>query len=511
MGIPPPDVFMTVKMDWWEIDMFISEPASPITSERQPPAYEADFYGWNLRRVPTTALINGESKPHPTRHSVVFVVHGMGEQQWTETSASLRCGFEDALEVIRKWQADHLGTGCATAGEVPPPFTYEGYWANYADLEATFPEDWQQFNKRERTFFQHLWDTRAYSAMRTYLWLLGRQILLIGPRRIDKKTRVPVWLLYWPLQIIGFLALTVALVRAPKILTRILADVRLYANPQGIAEHAIVQRIDYRVGREFLRLIGLDWDFRPLPPPELVTASGMPFVFDRVVWVAHSLGTVVSYNVLSDLFRRAAQLDRRGDHVQQEGVRKFRDSLRRFVTLGSPLNKFASLFPNALRPWHTHDRPTLLPGGDITDGRSKDDGDDKAAESREWWINYYHVLDPVSGALHNRLICGETPPVNIHTDWKASALVPGLAHLSYWRAAKVSRFILSRVYGRAYLPDEWIGRQSLEKQIRCAVLGYFIWAVLLFGGLVLLFLFRHGIFQGLWHALKSGLQFLIGA
>lgn len=491
--------------------MFTSEPTPmTLTPDGQPPAYEADFYGWNLRRVPATVVVNGESKPHPTRHSVVFVVHGMGEQQWTETSASLRSELEDALEVIRKWQADHLGTGQATAGKVPPPFTYEGYWANYADLKATFPEDWQQFNKRERTFFQHLWDTRAYSALRTYVWLLGQQVLLIDPRRL-KDTRLPVWLLYWPLQIICPLALTVALARAPKIITRILADVRLYANPRGIAEHAIVQRIDYRVGREFLRLIGLDWDFRPLPPPELVTASGIPFVFDRVVWVAHSLGTVVSYNVLSDLFRRAGQLDRCGDQVQQEGVRKFRDSLRRFVTLGSPLNKFASLFPNALRPWDTHDRSTLLPGGDITDGGSKDDAEDKAAESREWWINYYHVLDPVSGALHNRLICGETPPVNIHTDWKASALLPGVAHTSYWRAAGVSRFILSRVYGRAYLPDEKIGRQSLEKQIWFAVLGYFIWAVLLVGGLVLLFVFRHGILQCLWRAVKSGMRFVIGA
>src|SRR6266850_5047586 len=143
--------------------------SKPNTPEARPAAYEPDSYGWNLRRVPTMALINGQPEPNPARHCAVFVVHGMGEQLWTETSASLRSGFEDALEIIRQWQADHLEAGKATAGQVPPPFTYEGYWANYTDLEKTFSEDWQRFNEREQKFFQHLWDTRTYSVMRTYV------------------------------------------------------------------------------------------------------------------------------------------------------------------------------------------------------------------------------------------------------------------------------------------------------------------------------------------------------
>lgn len=480
-------------------------------------ANQPDSFAWNLRRVPETTVIDGESVPHPGRHCAVFVVHGMGDQSWTETSAALRSGFEDALEDIRDWQKKHLGVDRANAGQVPPPFTYEGYWANYADLEATFPDDWRLLNDRERKFFQKLWDRRAFSAGRTYLWILRQQFRLVLDPEVVKQVRPVVRLLYWPLQIIVPAALTLTLIRAPKILTRILADVRLYANPQGMAEEAIVQRIDYRVGTEFLRLIGLGWDFRPLPEAEQASASGARFVFRRVVWVAHSLGTVVSYNVLSDLFRIAAELEQSGDSNQKEGVARFRKSLGRFITMGSPLNKFAALFPKAVRPWPTMggdkiDRTRLLESGDRPAGPQAGQGNttSAAADAREWWVNFYHVLDPVSGSLYDPLVCGPVPPVNIHTNWRSSALLPGVAHTSYWSATRVTRFILARTYGRTYLQDQSIRRQSFLKQTWFAVVGYCVWAFLMFGGVVALFWFRAEIRQGLWSALKTAGTFLIG-
>ena len=204
-------------------------------------------------------------------------------------------------------------------------------------------------------------------------------------------------------------------------------------------------------------------------------------------------------------------MERSGDDAQKQGVCKFRNSLCRFVTMGSPLNKFAALFANALRPWHTHDRPTLLVGGDKTTGCPAGNPDEKESDPREWWINFYHVLDPVSGALYYPLICGATMPVNIHTNWRSSALLPGLAHSSYWNATRVTRFILARTYGRAYLPDQGIERQSFEQQTWFAIVGYLVWAVLMFGGVVSLFIFRFEILHALWNALKFITRFLIGA
>jgi hypothetical protein len=178
--------------------------------------------------------------------------------------------------------------------------------------------------------------------------------------------------------------------------------------------------------------------------------------------------------------------------------------------LGSPLDKFATLFPQALRPWHRHDRPALLAGGDATPAGADDGAAAGAADTREWWINFYHVFDPVSGALHAPLVCGPTPPVSIHTNWRASALVPGLAHTSYWRAKRVTRFILARTYGRSFLEDQPIPRQSVETQAWFAVVGYLVWSALAFTGVGCLFAFRSEILKAVWTAGKAVAKALLG-
>ena len=431
----------------------------------------------------------------------------MGEQQWMETAVELRSGFEDALEVIRAWQRKKLEPHQIHTDQVPPPFIHEGYWANYADAEKTFPEDWKKFNETEKLFFHRLWEMRAYSVFRTWGWFLRQQIRLFFLPGI----KLPARLVYLPLQFLFPIAEVLALLTSPRIITRILADVRLYAHPQGMTEKAIVQQIDYRVGQEFLRILGLDWDFHPLPKKQQLGGPGKPIKFNRILWVAHSLGTVISYNVLSDLFQRAAELEKSGSKAQRAGVKKFRTSLRRFVTLGSPLDKFAALFPDTLRPWPTHDRTNLLADtGDTYTDSINDQTLYPHVEAKEWWINFYHVLDPVSGALDNPNICGENPPLNFHSDWKSLALVPGLAHSSYWSALKVLRFFLGRTYGKEYLQDEKVKKPSSRKQTWFAILGYFMWVLLLYGIIFLLIWFHRDILQWCCDILKSSAQISAG-
>jgi hypothetical protein len=464
-------------------------PPSPAAPEpagvrRSPRAYEDEAYGWNLARVPATYRLGEEDIPHPARTCAIFVVHGMGHQMWTETAAGLRAGFEDALEAIEGWQRGATA-GVPRGGDahrIPPPFVYDGYWADYADLEATFPEDWTRFNDRERTFFSGLWQRRTMSLMRTVGWLLTQQVRILHPR-VMRDVKVTQYLLYWPLQLLWLGGFVYCAVRHPKALTRVIADVRLYASPRGVAERAIVQRIDYRVGRRFLQLIGLDWNFRALPSADRVQASGTPYSFERVIWVAHSLGTVVSYNVLSDLFHRACEIERTGDSEQQLGVKVFRRSLLRFVTLGSPLNKFAYLFEHAVRPWPRVPRSTLLEHGDelTTDGQT----------SREWWINFYHVLDPVSAPLvHERITGGhDHAPFNFHIEWRQlTALVPGVAHIAYWSDISTLRFILGRLFGRRVLRDRQYVPKSPGVLKAYAVLGYAVWAAIICTGVWALFL-----------------------
>lgn len=440
-------------------------------SFRRPLAYEDQQLGWNILRVPR--LLPGTNIPHPGRTSAIFVVHGIGDQLWTATAAQLRSGFEDALFEIEKWQTEQkLRTpGGRDDVPLPPPFIFEGYWANYEDIEATFPDDWKRFSPSDRQFFSGLWQHRVFSIGRTLRWFVGQQMRLLSPR-VLREVGPFAWLLYFPLQLVSLVTLAVALIRHPKLITGFLTDVRLYLDPRGVIERAIVQKIDERVGEDFLKMIGLDWEFRPLPVGRFIEAAGERLTFDRVVWVAHSLGTVISYNVLSALFRKAREIEAGTDEEQKRGVAIFRNRLSRFVTMGSPLDKVAFLFKEkSLRPWPEGARREFLMGGETLEKEA-------GAEKREWWINFYHVLDPVSGALQNPLICGDQPPSNHHI---RSGLIPGLAHVAYWTDRTALRFILSRTYGKNYLHDKEFRPWPPWLLTLLAVLGYVTWAAILLG------------------------------
>jgi hypothetical protein len=478
-------------------------PPSGATS--RPRAYDADAFPWNLHRVPATAILHGKEVPHPGRRGAIFVVHGMGEQEWTGTAAHLRSGCEDAIDAIRRWQKDNPppdGRQDPELNRVPSPFILDGYWANYDDVETSFPEDWSRFVPRERSFFARLWKRRSYSLPRTFGWYLLQQVSLLHPRAI-LEGRIFTWLLYWPMQVVSLAGLIVALITRPRIITRTLADVRLYANPRGMVERAIVQRIDKRVGDEFLRLLGLDWDFRSLDPEEQISCSGTPIVFDHVVWVAHSLGSVVSYNALSDLFHRANELRVTGDPTQRRGVDKFTRSLRRFVTLGSPLDKFAFLFADALRPWPADVRNLIV---DVA-GPGAAGG---AAEEGRWWVNFYNVLDPVSGSLDNPLICAQSPPFNLHAVGSLWAFIPGCAHQAYWESRRVLRFLLSRTYGQDWLRDRTWDRQSPTARVVLALVGYVVWAVILGGGVLLIYATRGTIIRWITGTVVGLVKHLVG-
>lgn len=458
---------------------------TPLSAKQRPLAFEDGKFYWNIQRVPHF-LPDGKT-PHPGRSSAIFVVHGIGRQQWTETAAQLRAGFEDAFEDIAAWQREHpKQAGDVSQITVPPPFIFDGYWANYADIHATFPKDWMHFNEREQDFFGNLWMQRVVSGARTIGWTLGQQLRLLHPRVLYEVGPFA-WILYWPLQIVSSAALLFAWLRYREAITGFLNDVRLYLDPRGVVERAIVQRIDYRVGSDFMRMIGLDWEFRSRPIDELIEAGGERLCFNRVVWVAHSLGTVISYNVLSALFRRAVELESTGDDEQKAGVALFRRALNRFVTMGSPLDKVAFLFKDkSLRPWpdakdKSRPWPDARHRGLLIDGETLES---KEPAETEWWINFYHVFDPVSGALESPFICGSQPPSSIHI---GSGWIPGFAHLAYWKDRTTLRFILGRTFGTDYLRDKEYRPKAPMVLSALAAIGYSTWAAILFGALYALY------------------------
>ena len=432
-------------------------------------ATEKGNFQWNIQRVSKT-LPDGKTI-HPTRTRGIFVVHGIGQQEVTDTASQLRSGFEDSFGKIKKWQEKKEIKKKNELGELPPPFIYDGHWADYADIALTFPGDWSKFEDREKLFFLNLQGNRVNSISRTIRWFLKQQVRLLHPKVLWEVGPFN-WFLYWPLQIVSLITLVIGSFKYKDTIVGFFNDVRLYVDPKGVMERAIVQRIDQRIGEEFLRMIGLDWEFMPLAEDNLIRAGGEKMKFDRVTWVAHSLGSVISYNVLSALFYKATELEVSGTDEQKEGVQKFRNSVQRFITLGSPLDKIAFLFnKKALRPWPNLGNRRQL----VHEGETLSDEDSPATE---WWINFYHVLDPISGALGNKIFCGKYAPMNFHIH---SGFLPGLAHNAYWTDPRTLRFILGRTYGKRYLWDkEYRAWPNWLLKI-VAILGYIVWVILLFG------------------------------
>lgn len=401
--------------------------------EKRPRAYEPAVV-WRLEQLlPDNRCWKG----------AVFVVHGMGAHRRGETAATLRYGFEDAAVALRSSKVD----------DVAATYILEGYWGDFPNLEETMPAVWKTFNEGEKTFFSNVWKARSRSTTGTAFWFARQASLLpFEVLRSSKNPPTKLGWLYRPFRSVVYLVvaalvwLTLILFFLTKagrdILSNVLGDVYLYLNPEGEIEQAIVQQIDRRVGERFLQLLGLDWDFADLPESGASKGSklrvgGKAHVFDHVTWVAHSLGTIVSYNVISDLMTRCKELKERGKATADSGlvkrVERVERGLHRFVTIGSPLQKIATLFHKSLRQWDADSAAPFIT-------RKKDDG--QTEKIKNWWVNFYDVLDPVSGILRSPgyFFCAE----NFHTPSRRP--VPGFAHTHYWHTEFIGKYILMQTH-----------------------------------------------------------------
>lgn len=427
------------------------------------------IYKWHLGQVPDT---------DSSKKSAIFVVHGMGMQAWAETSAILRSGVENALDskLIKR-----------TSDEVlPAPFIQDGFWADYDDLTESFKDEVPRFQKTQLNFFKQLWKSRSISRSRTFAWFLWQLVRLVFDPRIVSKVFPLGWFIYIMLLFVVPPILLIIYLFVPSVMSNILNDVRLYCSPRGMIERAIVQRIDFRVGEALLRMMGLNWDFRKIKENNDADKNGKKYIidgnpveFDRVFWVSHSLGTVISYNVMSDLFNRANELAKSGDQEQKDGVNKFWASLQRFITMGSPLDKIAVLFGNkVLRRWPHSLFDKMEKEEILADGEKL---------KRRIWINYYHFLDPVSGALTTKFISGNNRKLdNYHL--KRFFYIPGLAHTAYWKDKTILSYLLSRFYGKNHVVFIRENSWPATTLTLMAVLGYLIWLAIILLPIVILLL-----------------------
>lgn len=499
--------------------MSSSAPKNPSLNEapdraNRPGLFEPQVT-WCLEQV-------ADSPAYPYRNRGVFVVHGIGAMDRTNgTSVDLRYGFEDAADELRPRDAkDKLRVGVAWK-DVPATYIKEGYWGNYRNVEAAFPELIASMPPSSQSYFKAMWNVRTRSAFRTGWWLFLQALRLVGvslrnlfssalfKRPFYTLGRPPIYVLI-VLLVILTIPLLLMLPWGRKALADVVGDVRLYIDPDGAIEHAMAQWIDKRVAALLLQMFGLDLDFEELPdtepapvakpsPPPVASAAhaalklqinlpagaptdgspvsadvtgltvncaepekpetratglpsyklqmdGKPLRFEQVVWVSHSLGTLVSYNVLGDLLRRSVELaagevkDKDGKRLAEEvrlrrlaNANRVLNSIHRFYTLGSPLQKVAFLFPGVLRRWPECDWLKT----------QRANASAPATGEKRWWVNFFHILDPVSGIPTDPALFGDIPR-SVHSPSKTT--LPGLAHIGYWHESRIARFILHQTH-----------------------------------------------------------------
>ncbi len=152
----------------------------------------------------------------------------------------------------------------------------------------------------------------------------------------------------------------------------------------------------------------------------IYSATG-PEAYDSVVVVGHSLGSVVSYDVLNQLLCE--------DAINRQAGRPTRDVARRtplFLTFGSPLDKTAFIF--AIQHRRTTQAREAL-------AASSQPMLQDYAWRPERWINIYSPWDIISGSLEYFDLPGSSDRRRVmnRADRHATTLL--MSHVEYWENA----------------------------------------------------------------------------
>ena len=155
------------------------------------------------------------------------------------------------------------------------------------------------------------------------------------------------------------------------------------------------------------------------------------FLYDRVVVVAHSLGSLISYDALNRLIN---------DEVANSGPVTIPDRTKLFLTFGSPLDKIAFLFRNQKKNSTVREAFAGAKQPMILDYQYRP----------KRWINLYSPLDPVSGKLDfydTPLSAASSPATSKRIESRPDprAWIPLGAHVQYWNNPALRRILIDEL------------------------------------------------------------------
>jgi hypothetical protein len=149
--------------------------------------------------------------------------------------------------------------------------------------------------------------------------------------------------------------------------------------------------------------------------------------YEQVVVVGHSLGSVVSYDVLNQLLCE--------DAIDRQAGRPIRDVARRtplFLTFGSPLDKTTFVF--AIQ----HRRTTQAREALVASAQPMLQGYEWRPER---WVNIYSPWDIISGSLEYFDLPGSTDPRRVDNLRDRDATTLLMAHVEYWENGLLPRVL----------------------------------------------------------------------
>jgi hypothetical protein len=165
-------------------------------------------------------------------------------------------------------------------------------------------------------------------------------------------------------------------------------------------------------------------------------------LYDEVIIIGHSLGSVISYDLLNQLIV--------WDQKECDGSHDVLRRTKRLITFGSPLDKTAFLFRTQVSPEH-HYREALAA---VEQPLILDYGLRPASFK---WINIYSSADIISGELVYYDLPEQAsspvrprsagPEVNKVINVKATGLLPILAHIQYWSKSDLRTTLQQAVWG----------------------------------------------------------------
>lgn len=164
---------------------------------------------------------------------------------------------------------------------------------------------------------------------------------------------------------------------------------------------------------------------------------------DRVIVVAHSLGSTIAFDTILELERRKSALESAG--TPNANLLPL-EKIQHLITMGSPIDKIHYFFESQSSKYHRYNRVVEEIRGDISKSPFL-----QAKKPHIHWINFWDKADIISGSLQTPE--GRIEPSVRVDNYEVASFhfpFPGEAHLAYFENREVIETIYHSIFHNDY-------------------------------------------------------------